>query len=81
MSNVPMEMSDFTCQHQKYARPEFYVVTLVLDRSWFGFALISLCIEKLKLIEVSLKVPTIIYVHAYFKSKSMSVSIVGRSQT
>ena len=22
-----MEMSDFSCQHQKYARPETYVVT------------------------------------------------------
>ena len=29
MSNFPMELSDFR-QHQKYARPETYVVTLVL---------------------------------------------------
>ena len=32
MSNFPMEMSDFSWQHQKYARPEIYVVTLVLLR-------------------------------------------------
>ena len=25
-----MKMSDFSCQHQKIARPEIYVVTLVL---------------------------------------------------
>ena len=29
MTNCPMEMSDFTWQHQKYARPEIYVVTYV----------------------------------------------------
>ena len=29
MTNFPMEMSDCIWQHQKYARPEIYVVTLV----------------------------------------------------
>ena len=29
MSNISMEMSDFTWQHQKYASPVIYVVTLV----------------------------------------------------
>ena len=26
-SNFPSEMSDFSCQHQKFARPEIYVVS------------------------------------------------------
>ena len=30
--NFPMEMSDSTGQHQKYSRPEIYIVTLVLQR-------------------------------------------------
>ena len=29
MSKFRMDMSDFSWQHQKYARPEIYVVTLV----------------------------------------------------
>ena len=31
-----MEMTDFTWQHQKYSRPEIYVVTLVLLRLYTG---------------------------------------------
>ena len=29
MSNFPMEMSNYTCKHQQYTRPEIYVVVLV----------------------------------------------------
>ena len=29
MSNLLMEMSDFSWQHHKYARPEIFVVTLL----------------------------------------------------